>query len=403
MDIFKRFNLDDFNYNLPAELIAKYPLADRGAARLIIFKNKELKEDIFNHIDHYLNNNQILVLNNTKVIPARIIFQKETGAYIEIFCEHPYDPADYYSIFQTKEKCIWKCLIGNIRKWKTNFIQKIIKIDNKEIKFEARKLQKIDNYWLIEFRWNDSNYTFHDIIENAGKIPIPPYIKRDTEEVDKIYYQTIYSKYEGSVASPTAGLHFTDKIIEKILNKGLNIAELTLHVGSGTFKPIKSDNLLEHEMHEETFIITDDLIRKLLKEKEIVAVGTTTVRCLESLPFVAEHLINKKNKSQIKITQWEPYQNQNKLSRKETLDIILKYMEENNITKLQANTQLFIIPGFQFTFTDALVTNFHQPKSTLLLLVSAFIDGEWKRIYNYALENRFRFLSYGDGMLLFST
>lgn len=403
MDIFKRINLDDYNYNLPDEFIAKYPLEDRGAARLIIFKNKEIKEDIFHHIDKYLSNNQILVLNNTKVIPARIIFQKETGAHIEIFCEHPFEPSDYYSIFQTKEKCIWKCLVGNVKKWKNNVIQKIIRIENKDIIFEARKIRKIDNHWLIEFKWNDSNYTFHDIIENVGKIPIPPYIKRDTEEIDKIYYQTIYSKYEGSVASPTAGLHFTDKIIEKILNKGLDIAELTLHVGSGTFKPIKSDNILEHEMHEETFIITDDLIRKLLKERQIIAVGTTTVRCLESLPFVAEYLITRKDKTQIKITQWEPYQKQDKLNRKETLEIIRDYMEKNKITKLQAHTQLFIIPGFQFTFTDAMVTNFHQPKSTLLLLVSAFIGDEWKRIYNYAIENRFRFLSYGDGMLLYST
>lgn len=212
MDIFKRINLDDYNYNLPDEFIAKYPLEDRGAARLIIFKNKEIKEDIFHHIDKYLSNNQILVLNNTKVIPARIIFQKETGAHIEIFCEHPFEPSDYYSIFQTKEKCIWKCLVGNVKKWKNNVIQKIIRIENKDIIFEARKIRKIDNHWLIEFKWNDSNYTFHDIIENVGKIPIPPYIKRDTEEIDKIYYQTIYSKYEGSVASPTAGLHLLIKL-----------------------------------------------------------------------------------------------------------------------------------------------------------------------------------------------
>jgi S-adenosylmethionine:tRNA ribosyltransferase-isomerase len=332
------------------------------------------------------------------VIQARLHFFKETGAKIEIFCLEPIEPSDYVLAFQQTESITWKCIVGNLKKWKEKDLKKIITIDNSEITLTAKKKGSEGNSQIIEFSWNNSKITFSEILENIGATPIPPYFNRESESIDKDRYQTVYSKLKGSVAAPTAGLHFTQDVLEKLQSKGVTLEEVTLHVGAGTFTPVKTETIDEHNMHTEHFVVTKKTIQNLLNSEQIIAVGTTSVRTIESLHWLGVKL-KLHNKLDSHISQWEAYQLPD-YSKKESLEALVNHMNENNLNALHASTQIMIFPGYQFKLVDILVTNFHQPKSTLLLLIAAFIGEDWKKVYEFALENDFRFLSYGDSSIL---
>lgn len=396
--------IKDYNYVLPEEKIAKYPLSERDQSKLLIYKNKRIKDQNFKFISEYLPENSLIIFNNTKVIQARMFFQKITGAQIEIFCLDPHSPSDYNLNFQSITTCTWNCMIGNLKKWKDETLEKEINIGKDRIILKARKACIANGNNIVEFAWDNPKYTFADILENSGELPIPPYLNRDTEEKDKETYQTLYSKIKGSVAAPTAGLHFTPKVLEDIRERDIPMEEVTLHVGAGTFKPVKSETLGEHEMHSEFISVKKEVIEKLLShEGSVIAVGTTSVRTLESLYYIGSSLKdNSNNKDLLKVEQWQPYKKENNLlSKKEALANILVYLDKHHSDVLLANTQIMIVPGYKFKIVDAIVTNFHQPQSTLLLLISAFVDGDWKSIYNHALTHDYRFLSYGDSSLLF--
>ncbi len=396
----KDINIEGFNYELPDSRIAKYPLENRSNSKLLIYDKGNIKQKFFKDISKVLEND-FLVYNNTKVIQARLNFKKKTGANIEIFCLEPIEPADYSLMFQSVNSCKWKCIIGNLKKWKIEEVFSTVIISGIEITVSAKKIRALDNSNIIEFSWDNSEISFGEILENMGQTPIPPYLKRKSEESDKERYQTVYSKHKGSVAAPTAGLHFTAKILKDLFNKGISTGHISLHVGAGTFKPVKTNKIGEHEMHAEHFSVSKKLILQLIKnDGKIVAVGTTTVRTLESL-YVLGCKLNKKNElKDFNINQWEVYDIEKLLSSKDSLNNILSYMNKNNFETINASTKIIIVPGYKFKIVNKLITNFHQPKSTLLLLISAFIGEDWKDIYKYAFENEFRFLSYGDSSLL---
>lgn len=398
MDLTK-IKISDFNYSLPDNKIAKYPLKKRDNSKLIIYKNNEISEDKFNKITSYLPENSLLVMNNTKVIHARLIFKKITGARIEIFCLNPHFPNEYSQAFEAKKFCQWECIVGNSKKWKEGELILGFMHQSNNYKLIAKKKEKLANNNLIEFEWN-ADISFGEVLELIGEIPIPPYLNRESEEIDKKTYQTIYSKQEGSVAAPTAGLHFTKDVFSKFSEKNISISEVTLHVGAGTFKPVKTEKISEHEMHYERFVITKRTIEDLKNNiGKIISVGTTTLRTLESVYWMGVKLLLGKEKFN-KITQWEVY-DLPKISVEKSLDSILNYMNINNTHYIISDTQIIIVPGYNFKIVNQLITNFHQPKSTLLLLVSAFIGENWRNLYNYALNNDFRFLSYGDSSILF--
>jgi S-adenosylmethionine:tRNA ribosyltransferase-isomerase len=402
--------ISDYDYPLADERIAKYPLAKRDESKLLIWQNTEIQENTFKNIADFLSENALLVYNNTKVIQARLIFEKITGAKIEIFCLEPLQPTDYALSLGSTSGCEWRCLVGNLKKWKNeDSLHKNLSINGLEIILAAKILETTANTHRILFSWNNENISFAEILENAGELPIPPYLHRKTEKSDLTTYQTVYSKIKGSVAAPTAGLHFTDDVLAKLPTKHIETEEVTLHVGAGTFQPVKTKNALEHTMHAETFSVKHTVIAHL-KQKigNIVAVGTTSVRTLESLYFIGCALAEKEKNANLdglfRVSQWQPYTRDFSLSAEESLQVILDYLDENNLTELHAATQIMIKPNYKFRMVDVLITNFHQPKSTLLLLVSAFVGTEnWHKIYDYALENNFRFLSYGDSSLLFRT
>lgn len=396
----KDINIQNYNYKLPEEKIAKYPLKNRENSKLLIYDKGEISHSNFNNILDYVNKNDFLVFNNTKVIQARLNFKKETGANIEVFCLEPIEPTDYSLIFQTTKSCKWKCIVGNLKKWKKGNIS-FNYTDSKTVtKINATKISSNDDSHTIEFTWDNPNLTFAEILEKNGQIPIPPYLKRKSEESDKTRYQTIYSKHKGSVAAPTAGLHFTEKTLSILKEKGTHLGNITLHVGAGTFKPVKTNSVLEHEMHTEHFSVTKEFIKNLINNlNQVIAVGTTTVRTLESLYFIGLKLFLKKE-NPFHINQWEVYDLKKDISTKGALLKIIDFMENEKIEKIEASTQIIIVPGYIFNIVNKLITNFHQPKSTLLLLISAFIGQDWKNIYKYALENNFRFLSYGDSSIL---
>lgn len=396
-------HISDYNYDLPDGRIAKYPLEKRDDSKLLVYKNSEIVDEKFTSIVDYLPENSLIVFNNTRVIQARLVFYKQTGAAIEIFCLDPSLPRDYNLIFQTTERCSWFCMVGNLKKWKEGILTKKVIIGDKVLNLSAMKIQSMGSNHLIEFSWDDSSFTFADILDNVGELPIPPYLNRETEEKDKETYQTLYSKIKGSVAAPTAGLHFTDQIFEAIHQKGIMTDEVTLHVGAGTFKPVKSDTIDGHEMHSEFISVRKEFIENLVNHRgDIVAVGTTSVRTLESLYHIGAALELNPDLHDLKVSQWQPYSDgASRISREEALKNILSYLDRNNIDVLLADTQIMIIPGYQFKVVNAIVTNFHQPQSTLLLLVSAFVKGNWKSIYTHALDHKYRFLSYGDSSLLF--
>ena len=397
----QHLHIQDFDYNLPDEMIARYPLKVRDTSKLLVYKNGEITPELFNRIPEYLPENSLLIYNNTRVIRARLLFNKPTGAQIEIFCLEPAVPADYAQSLAQNSECTWKCLIGNLKKWKSGVLTKTFIHAGKECIITAEKLQSEGNNHLVKFSWNNSEVNFADILEDAGILPIPPYLHRETEESDLTTYQTVYSKIKGSVAAPTAGLHFTPEVFKALENKNVEFDEVTLHVGAGTFQPVKTGLITDHEMHTEVFSVKMETIELLLKNsKKVIAVGTTTVRTLESLYYIGKKLNADPNVEIFTVQQWEPYNQDEEISISLALQNILSYLERNNLTTLDAGTQIMIKPGFKFRIIEGMVTNFHLPKSTLLLLVSAFVDGKWREIYDYALANNFRFLSYGDSSLL---
>jgi len=396
-------SISDYAYELPDEKIAKYPLEERDQSKLLVWKNGAIQDSHFGNLPEFLPQKSLLIFNNTKVIRARLHFQKETGARIEIFCLDPVDPADYQIAFQTTRSCIWKCMIGNQKKWKGESLRKIIRIEDAEIELCAEQTDPENNKSLIRFSWNNPDFEFSRIIEHAGSLPIPPYLNRETEQSDLERYQTVYSKIKGSVAAPTAGLHFTEKVFGHLTGDGHELAELTLHVGAGTFQPVKSEILSGHEMHSEHLYISRDFLKKLIRHSgKKIAVGTTSVRTLESLYWLGLQALNNPeiNPDDLKVSQWEAYPEEDRQIEANTaLEALIQLLDRNLIDYLSASTQIIIAPGYQFRIVDGLITNFHQPQSTLLLLISAYLGEEWRTIYNHALANDYRFLSYGDSNL----
>ena len=402
----KDLQIKDFSYNLPDERIAKYPLANRDQSKLLIYKGEQISESVYQQIAKEIPENSLLLFNNTKVVEARILFQKETGATIEIFCLEPDDRyPDITSAMLQKGKVFWKCLVGGAKKWKEPQISKSILIGGRTIAFTAERREQIADYYLIEFNWVDADISFAEILHAAGLIPLPPYLNRAAEKSDLDRYQTIYAKYDGSVAAPTAGLHFTEAVFEQLEAKNIERAYLTLHVGAGTFKPVKAEKIEGHEMHAEFIEVSVDLIQKIISKlnETIIPVGTTSMRTIESLYWLGVKTILRSDiaLSELVINQWDPYTlDASSISASEALQALIVWMQKNELELLITKTQIIIAPGYSFKIAKALITNFHQPQSTLLLLVSALIGEEWKRVYEYALENDFRFLSYGDGCLL---
>ncbi|MFC2106940.1 S-adenosylmethionine:tRNA ribosyltransferase-isomerase [Bacteroidota bacterium] len=397
-------NIKDYDYDLPENRIAKYPLKERDISKILVFDGNAIKDDQFLNISSHLPENSLLVFNETRVVQARLQFQKESGANIEIFCLEPLSPTkEIYSAFEQRSPVSWKCLVGNAKKWKEGYLKKILEINDKKLELEAYKKSIFGDSFEIEFSWNNEEITFADILENAGHTPLPPYLNRKAEDADAKTYQTIYAKNDGSVAAPTAGLHFTEKVIGDLENKRIEIAKVTLHVGAGTFKPVDAEEISKHVMHDEKILVKRELIEKCLQydEKPIISVGTTTLRTLESLYWFGVRLLENKQLGDAHIKQWEAYNYENEIlySRKEILNALLSYMNKQKMESFYGSTQMIIVPGYKIRMADFLITNFHMPRSTLLLLVSAFIGDKWKAVYDHALENDYRFLSYGDSNL----
>jgi S-adenosylmethionine:tRNA ribosyltransferase-isomerase len=398
--------MENLEYILPEDFIAKYPLAQRNSSKLLVYNGGEISHVVFSELPALIPTNVMMVFNNSRVVQARLQFEKSTGSKIEIFCLEPHEPAEYLQAFQQTSESTWKCLVGNAKKWKSGPL--IMEIDpgtgdrQQSIILHANKAGRDKDEFLIRFRWNPEEVTFGEILENAGHTPIPPYLKRDAEPGDKHTYQTVYSLIDGSVAAPTAGLHFTDDLLEQIDRKGIKRTNITLHVGAGTFQPLSTNDPAKHRMHAEHFYVSRNTVQALLDHKgEIMAIGTTTTRVLESLYWIGLKLRGRKptDKFQILLDQWEAY-NMPHGSHKESLWELLEYMEENGLEILEGITRLMIIPDYTFRMVKRMITNFHQPGSTLLMLVAAFIGKDWKKVYEYALANKFRFLSYGDSSML---
>jgi len=405
----KNISISDYTYSLPDEKIAAFPLQQRDASKLLIYKDGQIKEDIYKNIAEYLPEKSLLVFNNTKVIPARILFKKITGGVIEIFCLEPYESVnEYNSIMQKKENIKWKCMIGGAGKWKEGSLMKELKIKNEIIKLEVKLVEKLSDAYVAEFSWQPSHYSFAEIIQHSGETPLPPYIKRKAEDSDKERYQTIYAEFDGSVAAPTAGLHFTTEIFSSFNKKNITTDYITLHVGAGTFKPVKAALMEDHEMHAEWIDVTINTIENICDnlQNTIVATGTTSLRTIESLYWLGVKTILNEDilSDELMLHQWDVYESPLKETQhtaEESLSALIKWMKKNKQERLITKTQIIIAPGYKFRIAKALITNFHQPNSTLLLLVAAAVGDNWKTIYEHALKNDFRFLSYGDGSLLF--
>ncbi len=399
----ENIHISDYDYLLPDDKIAKFPKEQRDQSKLLVYQSGEIKEDIFYNLPKYLPKNSLMVFNNTKVIQARLHFKKVSGALIEIFLLEPSMPTDYELMFQTKGYCEWLCLIGNLKKWKEGILVKEFIYNGETVRIEATKKESIGTSHKVALKWDNTSLSFAELIDLIGELPIPPYLNRETEESDKTTYQTVYSKINGSVAAPTAGLHFTNNVLQDLDSYGIEREELTLHVGAGTFKPVKSEELSGHDMHTEYISVSKQTLEKLLSYgASAIAVGTTSVRTLESLYYMGVKLHSNPDLSEqeLHITQWEPYKVKSSLTATEAIEEIIKYLDRNNVSTLHSSTQIMIAPGYNYKIVKLLITNFHQPQSTLLLLVSAFVKGNWKTIYDYALAHDFRFLSYGDSSLL---
>lgn len=404
----KDLSINDFDYWLPEEKIAFFPLQERDQSKLLIYRNGNIEGDIYKNLADHLPEKSLLIFNDTKVIKARILFTKETGSVIEIFCLEPYELInDYAVVLQRKNSVRWKCMIGGAGKWKQKSLEKKITINDNAIILTARLLEKLPDAYVVELSWTPGEYSFAEIIEHAGNTPLPPYIKREVADNDEERYQTIYSKYEGSVAAPTAGLHFTEAIFLALKAKNVQTGFVTLHVGAGTFKPVKSERMEGHEMHAEWIDVSLHFIEQLVQNtsNRIFCVGTTSVRTVESLYWMGVKI--KQNPAisfgALEVKQWEVYEHtlqENSVTPEDALESLLNFLQQNRLGRLFIKTQIIIAPGYEFKIINGMVTNFHQPKSTLLLLVAAMAGKKWKKIYDYALRNNFRFLSYGDGCLI---
>jgi S-adenosylmethionine:tRNA ribosyltransferase-isomerase len=415
----RNIRISDYNYPLPDERIAKYPIAQRDHSKLLVYRQGQVSDDVFYHLPDYLPQGALMVFNNTKVIQARLHFRKESGALIEIFLLEPAEPADYEQMFQTRSRCQWLCLVGNLKKWKEGPLTRKLMTENGECIISATRKGEHGTSQLIEFQWESfppptvgagpvpARTSFAEIIDLMGELPIPPYLNRNTEESDKTTYQTVYSKIKGSVAAPTAGLHFTPEVLCAVDDRGIDREEVTLHVGAGTFRPVKSETIEGHDMHTEYIAVRRQTLEKLLAHDcQAIAVGTTSVRTLESLYYMGLKVLHNPdiNEEQLHVTQWEPYNDSPPVREGQRVGFAIKalldWMDRRGMTVLHSSTQIIIVPGYDYKIVKMLVTNFHQPQSTLLLLVSAFVHGDWHRIYDYALSHDFRFLSYGDSSLL---
>ncbi|MDR1886847.1 MAG: S-adenosylmethionine:tRNA ribosyltransferase-isomerase [Prevotellaceae bacterium] len=387
----------DYTYILPEEKIARYPRDRRDNSKLLVYDG-EISEHVFSRLPDIISPESLLVFNNSKVIRARIFFRKETGALIEVFCLHPAAPSTFDESLSSVRYCSWWCAVGNAKKWKNEILEKELEYEGKKYCLKAKKLDVADDF-LIMFEW-DAPMDFSKVLDCCGNIPIPPYLKRDSEQIDEYSYQTVYSKLKGSVAAPTAGLHFSREVLNTLTDRGIDFEEITLHIGAGTFKPIKEELVHKHEMHKETFIINRSTLEHLRdKSDNITAVGTTSARMLESLYWLG---VTAEEKSDYTLSQWEAYQHDTDMSAKEAFTRLIDKMDSRNTGSEQASTEIMIVPGYRFRTVKGLITNFHQPESTLILLVAAFIGDKWTDVYNYALNNDFRFLSYGDCTLLFN-
>lgn len=395
-------HIEDYAYPLPSERIAKYPLQERDASKLLVYRERKIVEKVFTDLPSYVENESIFVFNDTKVVPARLFFHKETGAVIEIFCLEPVLPVEYNLIFSATDACRWKCIIGNAKKWKGGSLKLENTVNDPQLEslsLTADLIERDGATAVVEFSWK-AGLPFSSVLEICGRVPIPPYLDRETESIDSERYQTLYARYRGSVAAPTAGLHFTERVLNAIKEKNIDMEEVCLHVGAGTFLPVKDSLVSRHTMHREPFSVRRGLIERLRDRKSpVTAVGTTSVRTLESLYYLGLHCITDGEPGEV--SQWEAYEDDNGISFGQSMDALIAYMDRKGLDCLASGTRIIIVPGFRFRVVDRLVTNFHQPQSTLLLLISAFVGGDWKTIYDYALSHGFRFLSYGDSSLLF--
>ena len=415
----KHIHISDYNYDLPDSRIAKFPVSPRDTSKLLIYRHGEISDDIFYNLPKYLPQKSLMVFNNTKVIQARMHFRKETGALIEVFLMEPAAPTDYELMFQTRGECSWLCMVGNLKKWKEGSLVRTFDVAGSTINFKATMRRDIidaksggTNYW-VDFTWDNPQVSFAEILDAVGELPIPPYLNRETQDSDKTTYQTVYSKIKGSVAAPTAGLHFTDAVLKDLDAHGIDREEVTLHVGAGTFKPVKSLEIEGHQMHTEYICVRIDTLQTLLDyDCCAIAVGTTSVRTLESLYYMGVKLEANPDAAEedLHVSQWEPYEKADGtpvggnlidgITPQKAISNIIAWLDKNNLKTLHSSTQIIIAPGYEYKIVKVLVTNFHQPQSTLLLLVSAFLKGDWRNVYDYALSHDFRFLSYGDSSIL---
>lgn len=402
MNSVKNIEIAEYDYPLPDERIAKYPLAERDSSKLLVYNKGVVSEDVFRNLPGYIPAGSLMIFNNTKVIQARLRFRKPSGAQIEVFCLEPEQPSDYALVFQQTGSCVWQCLVGNSNRWKGGLLSQSVTVGGRKVTLSVERVSAPGSVNSVRFTW-DGGVTFAELLESVGELPIPPYLNRKSEESDKNTYQTVYSKVKGSVAAPTAGLHFTPAVFDAMRLRGVDCREVTLHVGAGTFKPVKSELIADHEMHEEYIEVSRELVSRMIDANaSVVAVGTTSVRTIESLYYIGVTIAsdNSVEPDKLSVNQWTPYEKEYSLSAVDALRALYNYMQSHELEKIHAHTKIMIAPGYKYRIVKAVVTNFHQPKSTLLLLVSAFVNGDWRKIYDYALANDFRFLSYGDSSLL---
>lgn len=400
-------HIEDYSYPLTDARIAKYPLSERDLSKLLIYREGEISEKHFKNLPELIQSDTLMVFNDTKVVPARLHFRRESGAHIEIFCLQPVEPADYAQSFSSTAKCSWQCVIGNSKRWKDDILSYFIpestpenlRADMLGLNLKARLISREAQSGVVEFEW-DGGMQFSNVLDLCGNVPIPPYLNRETEAIDLERYQTVYAHIRGSVAAPTAGLHFTDRVLDALREKGVEMRNVCLHVGAGTFLPVKTDDVADHPMHREPFVVNKSLLEELVaNNKKIVAVGTTSVRTLESLYYVGVSCLEKGHPEDVQ--QWAPYTRDYPYTTAEALQGIIDYLNANSLDEIKVGTRIIIVPAFKFRLVDMLVTNFHQSESTLILLVAAFVGEDWRKIYDYALSHDFRFLSYGDSSLLF--